>query len=116
MKNISIHLLLLVSLFYITSGCEKNNGPVEYRYEVSGTGGSYDVTLQNVDDNTQQYSNVGNNWYYSWTQTGTRWLYLSAQNQNSSGTVTVRILRNGVVMEENTSSGGYTIATVSGDY
>ena len=102
----------------IFSSCETEEVAVavEYKYEVTGTSGNYSVTIQNTDDQTQQYSNVGNGWWYKWTQTGTRWLYLSAQNNNSSGSVTVRIYRAGKVVAENTSYGGYTIATVNGDY
>jgi hypothetical protein len=107
------YLLILV---FTCLGCEKAEVNVEYKYEVSGTGGSFDVTIQNTDNNTQQFSNVGNGWWYKWTQTGKRWLYVSAQNNNSSGNVTVKIYRGGIVVSENTSYGGYTIATVHGDY
>ena len=102
----------VLAILLLTS-CTKEKS---YTYEVTGTSGSYSVTLQNSDDNTQQWANVGNGWVYKWSQKGTRWLYLSAQNNNSSGNVTVRILINGKIVAENTSVGGYTIATVSGDY
>ncbi len=113
--KILLKLVLLAVVFSITS-CSKELFNSEYKYEVSGTGGSYDVTLENTDNNTQQHSSVGNGWFYEWEQSGTRWLYLSAQNNNSSGSVTVKIYRKGKVVAENTSYGGYTIATVSGDY
>jgi len=41
-------------------------------------------------------------------------VYLSVQNQQSVGSVTCRITVDGVVVSENTSSGGYTIATCQG--
>ena len=88
----------------------------KYKYEVTGTSGSYSVTIENADNNTQQFSSVGNGWYYSWTQTGTRWLYLSAQNNNGTGNVTVNIYKNDKKIATNTSYGGYTIATVDGTY
>jgi len=115
MKKIA-QIILIAVLIIATAGCEKEEVNVEYKYEVTGTGGSYDVTIQNTDNNVQQYSNVGNGWWYKWTQTGSRWLYLSAQNNNSTGNVTVKIYRAGKVVAENTSYGGYTIATVDGDY
>jgi hypothetical protein len=102
--------------FTLLIGCSKESLTSEYKYEVSGTSGNYSVTIQNADDNTQQWSEVGNGWWYSWDQTGTRWLYISAQNNNSSGSVTVKIIKEGEVISENTSFGGYTIATVSGDF
>jgi hypothetical protein len=115
MKKILQIFVIALSIFTF-SGCEKEEVAVEYKYEVTGTSGDYSVTIQNTDNNTQQYSNVGNGWWYKWTQTGTRWLYLSAQNNSSTGNVTVRIYRAGKVVAENTSYGGYTIATVDGDY
>ena len=108
LKSTSILILLSIS------SCEKEN--IEYRYEVTGTSGSYSVTIQNSDNNTQQWSSVGNGWWYKWTQTGTRWLYVSAQNNQSSGNVTVKIIRAGKVIAENTGYGGYSIATVDGNY
>ena len=112
-------LLLLLSILFtivITSCSDLDDTPSEYKYEVTGTSGNYFVTLQNTDNNTQQYSNVGNGWWYKWSQTGTRWLYLSEQNNNSTGNVTVKIYKNNKVIAQNTSYGGYTIATVSGEY
>jgi len=41
--------------------------------------------------------------------------FLSAQNQNGSGTVNFKIIKDGTVIATNTSSGGYVIATVSGN-
>lgn len=41
-------------------------------------------------------------------------VYLSVQNQNASGSVTCRIVVDGVTISENTSAGGYVIATCKG--
>lgn len=41
-------------------------------------------------------------------------VYLSVQNSNGYGSVTCRIVVDGVTVSENTSSGGYTIATCEG--
>ena len=83
---------------------------------MSGTSGNYSITCEGAPSGTVQYSNVGSGWAYSWTQTGTRWLYMSAQNNNSSGSVTVKIIRDGEVLAQQTSSGAYVIATVSGTH
>lgn len=40
-------------------------------------------------------------------------VYLSVQNKNAAGSVTCRILVDGKVISENTSTGGYVIATCS---
>ncbi len=113
-KNLQL-LIIAISIFTFSS-CEKEEIAVEYKYEVTGTSGDYSVTIQDVDDNTKQYSSVGDGWWYKWTQTGTRWLYLSAQNNNSTGNVTVKIYKDGNVVTENTSYGGFSIATVDGVY
>jgi len=112
-KSLQIISFILLAIFTFSS-CEKDN--LDYKYEVTGTSGDYSVTIQNTDDNTQQWSSVGSGWYYKWTQTGTRWLYVSAQNNNPTGNVTVKIYKANKVIAENTSYGGYTIATVSGNY
>lgn len=109
MKYIFPFILLLLS------GCSKENWP-EYYYEVTGSGPSFDVTIEGSPSGTAQFANVGSGWKYTWKQSGTRWLYVSAQNQGSSGTVTVKIVRNGKVKATQTSSGAYVIATVSGEY
>jgi hypothetical protein len=41
-------------------------------------------------------------------------VYLSVQNEDAAGDVTCRIVIDGVTISENTSSGGYTIATCKG--
>lgn len=41
-------------------------------------------------------------------------VYLSVQNQDAAGSVTCRITVDGVVLSENTSSGGYVIASCQG--
>jgi hypothetical protein len=105
----------LLFLLLLTS-CVAEDQPTPYEYRVTGTSGNYSVTLQNAYNNLQQFGGVGNGWWYKWTQTGTRALYISAQNNNASGSVTVEIVRGGRVVASNTSYGGYTIATVSGRY
>lgn len=116
MKKLFFVLFVLMGLTTISSCGKYEPSNSQYKYEVTGTSGNYSVTIQNTDDNTQQWSSVSNGWYYSWTQTGTRWLYLSAQNNTANGSVTVKIYKDGQVVATNTSYGAYSIATVSGDY
>ena len=116
MKTLLLTLLLAPVLLFTNSSCNKDDVNASYRYEVTGSGDSYNVTYQNYNDNIVQYNNVENNWNYSWQQSGQRSLYISAQSQSSSGSVTVKIIRNGVVLAENSSSGSYVTAEVSGDF
>ncbi len=108
-------ILSLLTLILFT-GCSKESMESNYEYEVSGSAGNYSITCEGAPSGTAQYSNVGSGWTYKWTQTGTRWLYMSAQNNTSSGTVTVKIIREGKVVAQQTSSGAYVIATVDGTY
>lgn len=106
--------LFILGLLFL-GGCSKDGG-TEYYYEVTGSGGSFDVTIEGAPSGTAQFADVRSGWRYKWNQYGTRWLYVSAQNNNSSGDVTVKIVRRGKVKATQTSSGGYVIATVSGEY
>jgi hypothetical protein len=115
--KLKIKTLIALSLLWVAiSGCTKESMQSDYKYEVSGTAGDYSITCEGAPSGTVQYSNVGSGWAYTWKQTGTRWLYMSAQNNTDSGTVTVKIIRDGKVVAQQTSSGAYVIATVDGEY
>ena len=126
-------MMMALMMCSVLTSCSKEEDLTKevtypYKYEVTGTGGDYSMTIQNTSDNTQQWSSVGNGWVYSWTQkltvdgngtpleNQTRFLYVSAQNNSSTGNVTVKIYRNNVVVATNTGYGAYTIATASGSY
>lgn len=89
-------------------------------YEVEGTAKSVDITMESTSGTSQQ-SNLK---VPLSSKSGSRGLtvemnrgdfvYISAQNQGSSGSVTCRITVDGAVVSTVTSSGGYTIATCSG--
>lgn len=115
--KLKIKTLIALSLLLVAiTGCTKESMQSDYKYEVSGTAGDYSITCEGAPSGTVQYSNVGSGWAYTWIQTGTRWLYMSAQNNTDSGTVTVKIIRDGQVVAQQTSSGAYVIATVDGEY
>jgi hypothetical protein len=115
--KLKIKTLIALSLLWVAiTGCTKESMQSDYKYEVSGTAGDYSITCEGAPSGTVQYSNVGSGWAYTWKQTGTRWLYMSAQNNTDSGTVTVKIIRDGKVVAQHTSSGAYVIATVDGEY
>ena len=111
------NVLTIIGFILLTvTGCSKDIWESDYKYEVSGSAGDFSITFEGAPSGTVQYSNVGSGWAYTWTQTGTRWLYISAQNNTSRGTVTVKIIRNGKVLAEQTSNGAYVIASVDGTY
>jgi hypothetical protein len=93
---------------------------VSVLYEVEGTAESATITAQMPTGTTQASGKA-----VPLTRTdGTRgikvdfpreaFVYISAQNEGASGDITCRITVDGVVVSENTASGGYTIATCQG--
>jgi predicted small lipoprotein YifL len=119
MKKLFTAITFLVTTLSMVS-CSKDSplylGKSDYSYTVTGSSGSYNVTIEGAPKGTAQYSNVGSGWKYTWTQSGTRFLYVSAQNNKNSGSVTVSILKNGKIIATQTSSGAYVIASVDGTY
>ena len=97
-------------LLFLIAACETPT--VTYRYEVSGTSNNYSVTMINGQGGTEQYT-TGAFWSYWEDQDLSRFLYVSAQNNNSSGTVVVKILQDGSVIKTSTCEGGYCIATAT---
>lgn len=85
------------------------NGQVTYT--VTGSASSVMVTMQTPSGQTQQ---VGALTSYSYSFDPGNFLYISAQNQDASGTVTCTISEDGAVISTNTSDGGYTIASCQG--
>ncbi len=83
-------------------------------YEITGTAKEVDVTLNNATGGTEQYSNVSIPKKYSYSSFTDSFLYISAQNQGESGSVTVSIYVNGKLFKTSRSSGAYVIASASG--
>lgn len=83
-------------------------------YEITGTATSVSVTLNNPSGNTEQYNPVLVPHTYSYKSFPDDFYYISAQNQNSSGSVTVSIYQKGKLIERASSEGAYVIATASG--
>ncbi len=90
----------------------------EIEDRVTCTTGQVDITLSNKNENTEQYNNVSTPWTYSFTiklnPDEYQFVYVSAQNQQSSGTVVSEIRVDGSSFKKSTSTGGYVIATSSG--
>lgn len=99
-------------MLILLSGCRKEKLPefVPVKYTVDC--GSCDLTYTNSSGSTEQRS-MSNSWYYDFTSYPDGFYYISAQNNNASGSVTVRIYFNGKLEKEATSTGAYVIATAS---
>ncbi|MBF9018410.1 MULTISPECIES: MmpS family transport accessory protein [unclassified Oceanispirochaeta] len=110
MKKLMILLCLSIILF---AGCDILTPP-QVEYEISGTATSVNITYSNASEGTSQVSDVSVPWTYSFESTTGNFLYVSAQNQNDSGSLTATIYVDGDVYKTSTSSGAYVIATASG--
>lgn len=101
--------LYLASAIVLLSACKKEENKM--RYEVHCA--TCDITYSNASEDTEQRS-VSGFWSYDFTGASGQFVYISAQNNASSGTVSVQILHNGGVLKDASSSGAYVIATASG--
>jgi len=118
MKN-AMYVLIAGLFLFVAFGCElfdtdSGNGySKEIEYSVTGTADKVDITMSNKDDNTEQKDDVSVPWDYSFTKKDAsyQFLYISAQNQGETGSVTVKIIIDGEVEESATSEGEYVIAT-----
>jgi len=119
MKNILNCIVCYCALILLGCQKEENNflsvpttASVEYR--VSGTAATVDLTISNSSEGTEQYSDISLPWSLKFTGAKGNFIYVSAQNNGQSGTVTSTIYINGQSFKTATSSGAYVIATASG--
>lgn len=107
--------IVLLSTVAILIGCKGKTHV--YMYEVTGTGGPFDVTYENIDGNSSSINDIKSGWHYKWQEQSNligpeRFLSIEAQSMNpDGGTVTVKIFKDGKVIESNTCSGEYEIAS-----
>ena len=83
-------------------------------YDMAGNSNSYNITYENSSGGTSQVTGVTNFWEESFVAKPGAFLYLSAQNLNAFGSVTVRIWKGNEIFKSSTSDGAYVIATASG--
>lgn len=112
MKNI----LLITVLSFLFVSCEDFFGSSDYKYEVTGSAVSFDVTISNSSGGTEQYNSVNSGWTYTFKDSNVGFRYVSAQNNGEAGSVTVKIYNGSNVVKQSNSSGAYCIATASGEY
>lgn len=108
-------IILIALLVLATASCDNPlDSSIKVKYKVTGTADTVDVTYENADGGTSQESDVDVPWSYSFTGEPGDFVYISAQNQGQTGTVTVTIYTDGDVFKTSTSEGAYVIATASG--
>ena len=82
-------------------------------YKVSGSASEASMTYSNSSGGTEQKKTYIP-WQTSFTAEPSTFLYVSAQNQGDTGSVTCEIWVDGELYKTSTSSGAYTIASCSG--
>jgi hypothetical protein len=87
---------------------------VKIEYVLEGTADTVSVTMQNQSGNTEQHSSVSLPKTYTLNVEPGSFIYISAQNNDRSGSVTCTIKANGVAIETATSYGAFVISTCSG--
>ena len=107
----SVGMLLLLTLLI---GCSESSGEVDVAYSVSGTASTVSITIENADGGVSQFSGVSVPWGTGFKGMPGDFVYVSAQNQGNSGSVTATIRIDGETFKTSTSSGAYVIATASG--
>lgn len=116
-RNITLFLVstTLLAFILITTSCEQLFPSGDVEYKVSGTASSVFITLETSDGTAQFNADVPSSKTYAGFSSGD-FVYISAQNNSSTGTVTVEIYKKGDTYKSTTSSGAYCIATASGTY
>lgn len=90
---------------------------LEYRVTGTGLGLSAGLTYSNCSGGTSQQSDAQLPWSFTCASVrGGQFLYISAQNNRSSGCVKTQIFKRGILYRESESCGAYVIATASGSY
>ncbi len=111
MKRLLV-VTFIISVFVSLGGsCDTSSSPVRVEYEVTGTAPTVFVTLNNATGGTEQFSNVSVPRTFTYDNYTYWFMYISAQNEGDSGSVTVTIYVDGKVVATSTSSGAYVIAT-----
>jgi len=103
-----------MSLVLLINACALFDDTYSIKYSVTGTTSSVDVTYENGDGGTSQKSDDSLPWTYSFTGYSGDFIYISAQNQNDTGSVIATIYIDNEKYKSSTSEGAYVIATSSG--
>jgi hypothetical protein len=85
----------------------------EVEYRLFGSTNLASITMQNETGGTEQL-NVNIPYSKKLTMNSGDFAYISAQNQNDSGSISCEIWINGKKLKESHSDGGYAIASCSG--
>ena len=75
------------------------------------------ITISNSSEGTSQFGNVSLPWSYKFSgATPNQFLYVSAQNDLTTGCIRVQVFKRGSLFKDSESCGAYVIASASGGY
>jgi hypothetical protein len=103
------------------TGTTSYSSTVEVLYEVEGSATGANLTMESATGTVQAngkavplVNKTSGKRGLTFTMPRGHFVYLSAQNEGSRGSITCRITVDGIVVSTNTSSGAYTIASCKG--
>ena len=106
-------LILIVALLLIACS-NPFDSSITVKYEVTGSAELVNVTYQNNNGGISQITDVVLPWSMTFSGNPEDYVYLSAQNQGETGSITVTIYKDNDIFKSATSSGSYVVASVSG--
>ncbi|MCX7696767.1 MAG: hypothetical protein N2Z72_03620 [Bacteroidales bacterium] len=116
-----VRLLSIFFVFFIISGCEKNNWPIVLKskvtYKVSGTASEV-IIMYRDETGSNKIKGISSSsalpWKYEFRVKPDTYVFLQAKNNTASGEVVVEILKGSKVIFTDKSSIPYGTATCSG--
>jgi hypothetical protein len=121
--NRIIGITILILVFLAISSCDTSNEPYVYpteyalEYQVTGTATRVNIEYQNLKGGYAKLMNVALPWNYQthyYDSTVGTSVYLSAQNLDSVGNVTVTINAKGALYKQATTTDPYGFVAVYG--
>lgn len=113
MRMFRIVALLIALLSLMGCDVPDPNQTWSVQYRVTGTAPSADITISVPGGGTEQRSVFVPYTSTTYTFKGMEHAYISAQNKGEYGGVTTEMVVNGSTLKQASSSGAYTIASVS---
>ena len=88
-------IITMFAILIISCTSDDWSGYDKIEYKITGTCDSVSVTLNNAQGDTEQHSSVTIPYTFTYDEYYDGFRYISAQNNNSYGSVTVKIFENG---------------------
>lgn len=114
LKIYSLIALIIVGFIIFSMFKESAMGAIDYIVTYEVVCEDCDVSFANETGGTDKIENVRGAWQKKITLSGNDFIYLTAQNSTTERDIIVRVYVNGILFQEEKSSGRFAIANVSG--